>query len=158
MTKAYVIKDTNGNYGGKLNIFSNNMKTGRGDYKWYYYSTYNPMSWFEDDCDNCDEINLELQSEISKLREINLLAGFDLDWMVVEFDSREDMMELFVRGRDSGCGSRDSFVVVKDVKRGCVGSSRRMLREIRKKYKGIGKTGEMSKDIGDEYIVKSELV
>ena len=153
MTKIYCIKDTDGNYGGKLNIFSNNMKTGRGDYKWSYYSTYNPMSWFECDCDNCDEINLELQNEISKLREINLLAGYDLDWEVVEFESREDVVELFVRGRDSGFGSsRDSFVVVKDVKRGCVGLYRRMMREIRKKYKG------MSKGIGDEYIAKSELV
>jgi len=147
MTKAYVIKDTNGNYGGKLNIFSNNMKTGRGDYKWSYYSTVYPMSWFEDECDNCDEINLELQNEISELREINLLAEFDLNWMVEEFDSREDIVESFVRGRDSGFGSRDSFVVVKDIKKGCVGSSRKMLREIRKKYK------EMS----DEYIV-NELV
>ena len=144
MTKAYVIKDSNGNYGGKLNIFSNNMNTGRGDYQWSYYSTYSPISWFECDCDNCDEINLELQNEISKLREINLLAGFDLDWMVVEFDSREDVVESFVRGRDLSCGSDDSFVVVKEIERGCVGSSRKMLRDIRKKYK----------DKGDEYIEK----
>ena len=154
MTKAYVIKDSNGNYGGKLNIFSNSI-TGRGDYKWSYYSTYNPMSWFECECDNCDEINLELQNEISKLREINLLAEFDLDWMVEEFDSREDIVESFLKGRDLGCGSRDSFVVVKDVKVGCVGSSRKMLREIRKKYKDMGMIREISKDIGDigdEYI------
>jgi len=161
MVKAYVIKDTNGNYGGKLNIFSNNMKTGRGDYKWYYYSTLYPMSWFECDCDNCDEINLELQNEISKLREINLLVGFYLDWMVVEFESREDVVESFVRGRDLGYGSDDSFVVVKGIERGCVGSSRRTLRDIRKKYKEMGKCkGEMSKDkggIGDKYIV-NELV
>jgi len=147
MTKAYVIKDTDGNYGGKLNIFSN-AENGRADYKWSYYSTSYPFSWFECDCDNCDEINLELQNVISELREINLLAGFDLDWMVVEFESREDMIELFVRGRDLGCGSRDSFVVVKDIKKGCVGSSRRMLKEIRKKYE----------DKRDEYIAKSELV
>ena len=151
MIKAYVIKDTNGNYGGHLNIFSN-AENGRGDYKWSYYSTSYPFSWFECECDNCDEINLELQNEISKLREINLLAGYDLDWMVEEFYSREDVIESFVRGRDLGCGSRDSFVVVKDVKRGCVGLYRRMMREIRKKYKG------MSKGIGDEYIAKSELV
>ena len=88
MIKAYVIKDTDGNYGGKLNIFSNNMETGRGDYKFSYYSTLYPFSWFECDCDNCDEINLELQNEISKLREINLLAKYDLDWMVEEFESR----------------------------------------------------------------------
>jgi len=151
MTKAYVIKDSNGNYGGKLNIFSN-AENGRGDYKWSYYSTPYPFSWFECECDNCDEINLELQNAISKLRELNLLAGFDLDWTVEEFNSREDMMDLFVRGRGWGCGSRDSFVVVKDVKKGCSGSSRKMLREIRKKYK------EMSKDQCDEYIAKSELV
>ena len=134
MTKAYVIKDSNGNYGGKLNIFSN-AENGRGDYKWSYYSTLYPFSWFEFECEcgNCGKINLELQNEISKLREINLLAGFDLDWMVEEFESREDMIELFVRGRDSGCGSRDSFVVVKDIKKGCVGLHRRMVREIRKK-------------------------
>jgi len=159
MTKAYCIKDSNNHYGGKLNIFSN-AETGKGDYKWYYYSTYNPMSWFEDEC---DEINLELQNEISKLREINLLAGFDLEWMVEEFDSREDVVESFVRGRDLGYGSRDSFVVVKDIERGCSGSSRRMLREIRDRYKRIGKgkdKGEISKNIGDignKYIV-NELV
>jgi len=143
MNKAYVIKDTNGNFGGKLNIFSNSI-TGRGDYKWSYYSTLYPFSWFECECDNCDEINLELQNEISKLREINLLAGFDLDWMVVEFESREDAVESFVRGRDLGCGSCDSFVVVKDIERGRVGLHRRMIRDIRKKYK----------DKGDEYIEK----
>ena len=150
MTKAYVIKDTNGNYGGKLNIFSN-AENGRADYKWSYYSTPYPFSWFECECDNCDnfgKINLELQNEISKLREINLLAGFDLDWMVEEFYSREDMIELFVRGRDLGCGSRDSSVVVKEIERGCSGLHRRMIRDIRKRYK----------DKGDEYIVKSELV
>jgi len=143
MSKAYVIKDTKGNYGGHLNIFSN-AENGRGDYKWSYYSTSYPFCWFECECDNCDEINLELQNEISELREINLLAGCDLNWMVEEFNSREDMIELFVRGRDLGCGSRDSFVVVKDIKKGCVGSSRKMLREIRKKYKYKG----------DEYIEK----
>ena len=131
------------NFGGKLNIFSNSI-TGRGDYKWSYYSTLYPFSWFECECDNCDEINLELQNEISKLREINLLAGFDLDWMVVEFESREDAVESFVRGRDLGCGSCDSFVVVKDIERGRVGLHRRMIRDIRKKYK----------DKGDEYIEK----
>jgi len=151
MIKAYVIKDTDGNYGGHLNIFSN-AETGRGDYKWSYYSTYNPMSWFECECDNCGKINLELQNVISELREINLLAGFDLEWMVEEFESREDMIESFVRGRDLGCGGNDSSVVVKDIKKGCIGLHRRMIREIRNKHK------EMSKDIGDEYIAKSELV
>ena len=160
MIKAYCIKDTNGNYGGKLNIFSNNMKTGRGDYKWYYYSTYSPMSWFECECDNCDEINLELQNEISKLREINLLAGFDLDWMVEEFYSREDVVESFVRGRDLGCGSNDSFVVVKDIERGCVGSSRKMLREIRDRYKEMSMIREIDKDKGDidDKYIANELV
>jgi len=151
MTKAYVIKDTNGNYGGKLNIFSN-AENGRGDYKWSYYSTSYPFSWFECECDNCNKINLELQNAISELREINLLAGFDLEWEVVEFYSREEVVELFVKGRDLGCGGNDSFVVIKDIERVCSGSSRRIIREIRKKYK------EMSKDIGDEYIAKSELV
>ena len=111
------------------------------NYKWSYYSTPYPFSWFEYEC---DEINLELQNEISELREINLLAGYDLDWMVEEFYSREDVIESFVRGRDLGCGSRDSFVVVKDIKVGCVGLHRRMVRDIRKKYK----------DKGDEYIEK----
>jgi len=152
MTKAYVIKDTNNLYGGHLNIFSN-AETGRCDYKWSYYSTLYPFSWFEYEvgCNNCDEINLELQNEISKLREINLLAGFDLDWMVEEFYSREDVVESFVKGRELACGSNDSSVVVKDIKVGCVGLHRRMLREIRKKYK------ETSKDIDDKYIV-NELV
>ena len=152
MTKAYVIKDSNNRFGGHLNIFSN-AETGRGDYKWSYYSTSYPFCWFECECecDNCDEINLELQNEISELREINLLAGYDLNWMIEEFDSREDMIELFVRGRDLGYGSCDSSVVVKDIKKGCIGLHRRMIREIRNKHK------EMSKDIGDEYIA-NELV
>ena len=77
-----------------------------------------------------------------------------MDWEVVEFDSREEAVESFVRGRDLGCGGNDSFVVVKDIERGCVGSSRKMLRDIRKKYNGIRKC----KDKGDEYIAKSELV
>jgi len=156
MIKAYVIKDTNGNYGGHLNIFSN-AENGRGDYKWSYYSTSYPFSWFECECDNCGKINLELQNEISELRKINLLAEFDLDWMIEEFNGREDMMELFVRGRDSGCGSRDSSVVVKDIKKGCVGLHRKMVRDIRKKYKEISMVREIDKDKGDEYIV-NELV
>ena len=147
MSKAYVIKDTKGNYGGHLNIFSN-AKTGKGDYKWSYYSTFYPMSWFECECDNCDEINLELQNEISKLRELNLLAGFDLDWMIEEFESREDIVESFVKGRDLGCGSCDSSIVIKDIKKGCVGLHRKLVRDIRKKYK------RMDKDKGDEYIEK----
>jgi len=151
MTKAYVIKDTNNRFGGHLNIFSNNMETGRGDYKWGYYSTSYPFSWYEGDC---DEINLELQNEISELRELNLLAGFDLDWMVEEFDSREDAVESFVRGRDLGCGSRDSSVVVRDIKKGCIGLHRRIVRDIRKKYKEMSKISEIDKDKGDEYIEK----
>ena len=67
-----------------------------------------------------------------------------MNWMVEEFYSREDMMELFVRGRDLSCGSDDSFVVVKDIKKGCVGLHCKMVKEIRKKYK----------DKGDEYIEK----
>ena len=101
-----------------------------------------------------------MQNEIYKLREINLLAEFDLDWMIEEFKSREDMVELFVRGRDLGYGSRDSFVVVKDIKKSCVGSSRKMLREIRKKYKDMSMIREIDKDKGDiddKYIV-NELV
>ena len=155
MTKAYCIKDSNNHYGGRINIFSN-AETGRGDYKWSYYSSLYPFSWYEVECGNC-EINLELQNEISKLREINLLAGFDLDWMVEEFESREDVVESFVRGRDLGYDSRDSFVVVKDIKKGCVGSSRKMVREIRNKYKEMSVIGEISKDkgdIGDKYIEK----
>jgi len=157
MTKAYCIKDSNNNYGGKLNIFSN-AENGRGDYKWSYYSTPYPFSWFEVECGNYDEINLELQNEISKLREINLLAGFDLDWMIEEFDSREDMIELFVRGRDLGCSGRDSFVVVKDIKKGCIGLHRRVVRDIRKKYKEMSMIREIDKDKGDKYIAKSKLV
>jgi len=161
MTKAYCIKDSNNHYGGKLNIFSN-AENGRGDHKWSYYSTFYPFSWFEFECEcgNCGKINLELQNVISELREINLLAGFDLDWMVEEFESREDMIESFVRGRDLGCGSRDSFVVVKDIKKGGSCSSRRMLREIRKKYKEMSMIREIDKDkgdIGDKYIA-NELV
>jgi len=159
MEKVYFIKDTDGNYGGHLNIFSN-AENGRADYKWSYYSTPYPFCWFECDCDNCDEINLELENEISKLREINLLAGYDLDWMVEEFESREDIVESFVRGRDLGCGSRDSFVVVKGIKMGCIGLHRRMLRDIRNEYKGISMVREIDKDKGDiddKYIV-NELV
>ena len=148
MEKAYCIKDTNNNYGGRLNICSNSL-SGRGDYKWDYYSTIFPKTWYEG-----DRGRISLQNEILKLREINLLAEYDLDWIVEEFENRDAVVESFVKGRDLCLGRSDGSIVMKGIKKGCVGSSRRMLRDIRKKYKDMGKC----KDQGDEYITKSELV
>ena len=140
MIKAYCIKDTNNNYGCKLNICSNSP-SGRGDYKWDYYSTIFPKTWREGEC---GRISLEL--EISKLRELNLLAGYDFDWAIEEFENRDAVVESFVKGRDLCLGRSDGSIVMKDIKKGCVGLHRKMVRETRKKYKA------MSKDIGDKYI------
>jgi len=139
MEKVYVIKDSNNRFGGNLDICSNSI-TGRGDYKWDYYSTIYPTTWYEG---VHGRINLE--NEISELYELNLLAEYDLDWVIVEFNSREDIAGLFIRGS----GSWDSSIVVKDVKKGFVGKYRKCVREIKRKYKGV----EINiGGISDEYI------
>lgn len=128
---CYCIKDTNGSYGGKLNIYSNNMDTGRGDYKWYYYSTTYPMTWFEEEN---EDIKINLENEISKLRELNLLAGFDLDWTVEVFDNRDAIMKLSLKSKDLGFRGSSS-VIIKDIEKGCIGKHRKAVRDIyRKKY------------------------
>jgi len=153
MTKAYCIKDTNNHFGGRLNICSNSL-SGRGDYKWDYYSTIFPKTWREGDCGR-----ISLENEILKLREINLLAGYDLDWVVEEFENRDAVVESFVRGRDLCLGRSGGSIVMKDIKKGCVGVSRKAVKDIRKKYKDIGKikSKEIDKDKGDKYI-KEKMV
>jgi hypothetical protein len=102
------------------------METGRRDYKWCYYSTYNPMTWYEGAKTN-------LETEILKLRELNSLAGFELDWEIVEFDSRESIMELFLKSKD--LGHSNSSIITKDIAKGCIGKHRKMVRDIYRKYK-----------------------
>jgi hypothetical protein len=122
---CYCIKDSNGRFGGKLNIYSNSI-TGRGDYKWSYYSSHYPTTWYEG-----SKVNLE--TEISKLRELNALAEFELDWEVVEFDNRESIIELSLKSKDLGYDY--SSVVTKNIAKNCIGKHRKMVKDIYKKYK-----------------------
>lgn len=134
-TKAYVIKDTNGQYSGKISIYSNNLETGRGDYVWDYFSTIYPHTW------NTFKENVELK--IQELRELNSLAGYDVDWEVVEFTNQELMdllTEQYQKDKELGRNHLLSFHYnfhhdLKDVQKGCVTKHRKLVRDIYKKYK-----------------------
>jgi len=145
MTKAYCIKDTDGNYGGKLNIFSNSMTKRNADWKWDYYSTEIPMV-----------VNLgreDVELKIKKLRELNLLAKFDLIFEIVEFthEQWEVMIDnchkkYVVLGVDPMMVSHyTSSIKMKDIEKGCICKHRKLVRDICRYY------------VGNKYIV-NELV
>jgi len=143
MEKVYCIKDTNGRFGGKLGIYSNSMTKRNADWKWDYYSTEIPMTVI---IDGKEDVELKIQ----KLRELNLLAKYDLEWEVVELtqtqwmDIIEDCHQKYMAlGKDRMLVQHYiSSIEMKDIEKGCIGKHRRVVRDI------------YSKDIGDEYIEK----
>jgi len=140
MTKAnemiYCVKDSNGRFGGKLGIYSNNMETGRGDYKWDYYSTEIPQTVVVNGRES-------VELKIKKLRELNSLAKFDLIFEIVEFthEQWEVMIDnchkkYVALGVDPMMVSHyTSSIVMKDVQEKCVTKHRKMVNEIYKRYK-----------------------
>ena len=143
MEKVYCIKDTNGRFGGKLGIYSNSMTKRNADWKWDYYSTEIPMTVI---IDGKEDVELKIQ----KLRELNLLAKYDLEWEVVELTQTQWMgiiedchQKYMALGKDRMLVQHYiSSIEMKDIEKGCIGKHRRVVRDI------------YSKDIGDEYIEK----
>jgi len=147
MEKVYCIKDTNGRFGGKLGIYSNSMTKRNADWKWDYYSTEIPQTVV---IDGREDVELKIQ----KLRELNLLAKYDLDWEVVELTSEQwetmirDCNEKYVAlGIDPMMVSHyTSSIEIKEIEKGCICKHRRSVRDIYRKYKT------------KEYIVAEQLV
>lgn len=133
MDKIYCIKDTNGRFEGSINIYSTSL-TSKSDWKWVYLSEEYPMSG--------SQSKKNAEKKIEKLREINELAGFDLEWELVEFSREkwdniriEQLKDYEKLGRDPMLyWSYNGNVEYRDIKRGCIGLHRRMLREIYKRY------------------------
>ena len=136
MEKVYCIKDTNGRFGGKLGIYSNSMTKRNSDWKWDYYSTEIPMTVII----NGKE---DVKRKIQKLRELNLLAKYDLEWEVVELtqtqwmDIIEDCHQKYVAmGIDPMLVQHYiSSVEIKEIEKGCIGKHQRVVRDIYRKYK-----------------------
>jgi len=135
MEMIYCVKDSNGRFGGKLGIYSNSMTKPTGDWKWDYYSTEIPMV-----------VNLgreDVELKIQKLRELNLLAKYDLIFEIVEFthEQWEVMIDnchkkYVVLGVDPMMVSHYiSSIEIKDIEKGCIGKHRKAVRDIYRKYK-----------------------
>ena len=136
MEKVYCIKDTNGRFGGKLGIYSNSMTKRNSDWKWDYYSTEIPMTVII----NGKE---DVKRKIQKLRELNLLAKYDLEWEVVELtqtqwmDIIEDCNQKYMAlGKDPMMVSHyTSSIEMKEIEKGCICKHRKAVREIYRRYK-----------------------
>ena len=135
MEKIYCIKDSNGNFGGKLGIYSNSMTKPTGDWKWDYYSTEIPLV-----------VNLgreDVELKIQKLRELNSLAKYDLTFEIVEFthEQWEDVIDnchkkYVALGVDPMMVSHyTSSVEIKEIEKGCICKHRKAVRDIYRKYK-----------------------
>ena len=136
MEKIYCVKDNNGSYNGSINICSNSMIKRNADWKWDYYSQTYPMS-----------VNLgreDVERKIEKLRELNLLAEYEnLDWEVIEFTKQEwtDLITENCKKHDELRRDRmlnwhyNSSIVIKEIKKGCIGAYRKAVRDIYRKYK-----------------------
>ena len=106
------------------------------DWKWDYYSTEIPMTVI---IDGKEDVDLKIQ----KLRELNLLAKYDLEWEVVELtqtqwmDIIEDCHQKYVAmGIDPMLVQHYiSSVEIKEIEKGCIGKHQRVVRDIYRKYK-----------------------
>lgn len=139
MENVYCVKDSKGRFGSKLGIYSNSMTKRNADWKWDYYSTEIPEKVV---VNGKESVELKIQ----KLRELNLLAKYDLDWEVVELTSEqwEDMIrecneKYMALGVNRMMVSHyTSSIVIKDIENGCIGKHRRAVRDIYRKYKMMG--------------------
>ena len=136
MEKFYCVKDNQGNYGGKLGIYSNSMTKRNSDWKWDYYSTEIPQIVV---INGREAVELKIQ----KLQELNALAKYDLSWEVVDLTSEqwEDMIrecnqKYMAIGIDRMMVSHYiSSIVMKDIEKGCICKHRKAVRDIYRKYK-----------------------
>jgi len=135
MEKVYCVKDNQGRFCGKLGIYSNSMTKRNADWKWDYYSTEIPQTVV---INGRKAVELKIQ----KLRELNLLAGYHLDWEVVELTSEQwedmirDCQEKYVAmGIDPMMVSHyTSSIELKEIEKGCICKHRRVVRDIYRKY------------------------
>jgi len=136
MEKVYCIKDSNGRFGGHINICSNSMTKPNSDWKWDYYSTEIPMTVI---VNGKESVELKIQ----KLEELNALAKYDLTWEIVEFTHEQwevmidDCHKKYIAlGVDRMMVSHyTSSIEMKDIEKGCIGAHRRAVRDIYRKYK-----------------------
>jgi hypothetical protein len=126
--KIYVIRDNQGRYNCSLNIYANS-DNGKSDFKWDYFSRTYPTTG------NIFRENVELN--IMRLQELNELAGYDLTWEVVEL-TEEESLKLCMKSFE--LGHKNSSIEMKEIKKGCIGKHRKLVREIYKKYKFMKKT------------------
>ena len=136
MEMIYCVKDNQGNFGGKLGIYSNSMTKPNSDWKWDYYSTEIPMTVI---VNGKESVELKIQ----KLEELNALAKYDLTWEIVEFTHEQwevmidDCHKKYIAlGVDRMMVSHyTSSIEMKDIEKGCIGAHRRAVRDIYRKYK-----------------------
>lgn len=137
MKNLYCIRDSKGRYNGHLNINSNSMVKRNSDWKWEYISLTYPMSG------NLIRENVELK--IMRLRELNSLAEYPLDWEVIDFTEQELLgiyKENIQKDKELGRSCLLSYhyntnVETKEIKKDCIGQYRKLVDEIYKKYKYI---------------------
>ena len=111
------------------------MVKSTGDWAWDYFSQTYPMSG------SLIKENCELK--VMRLRELNEIAGFDLDWEVVEFTETEYRdLSKEQHQKDEKLGRNpllyyhyNSSVQMKKIKKGCICKHRKAVQEIYKKYK-----------------------
>lgn len=134
----YFIMDTDKRFGGKISICSNSM-TSKTDWKWDYFSQSYPKSG------HMSKYNAELN--IQRLRELNTLAEYDLDWEVVELTSeqwmdiiRDNHQKMLDLGRNPMLDWHyNSSIEWKEIEKGKKCSHRKAVKDIYKKYKGMTK-------------------
>lgn len=132
MEKIYCVKDSNGRFEGNIKICSMEEKL---DWKWAYISDEFAISG------NLVKENAELK--VMKLRELNTIAEYDLTWEVVEVSEKEyleNLDKLQKRNLDLGRDILSSYhynlsVEWKEIKKGCIGKHRTLVKDIYKKYK-----------------------
>ena len=128
----YCIKDNNGRYEGNISIYTDEKE-------WCYSSQIYPMSW--------NIIKENAENKVLKLRELNALAGYKLNWEVVEFTEQE-FMDLYKEHiqKDEKLGRNrvlsdyyNTNIEMRAIQKGCVVKHRKIFMEIYKKYKYIMK-------------------
>lgn len=138
MSNWFVIKDSNGRFEGHIGIISNS-ETGRGDYEWDYLSKTYPTSG------NLFRENIEL--EMSKTKEINALACYNLTWEIVELthsEIRDLRQQNLLKDKELGISEFISdcdnlSIEPKEIPWGFVGKYRKAVNDIYKKYKMMKK-------------------
>ncbi len=117
--KIYIIQDNQGRYTGNIHMATTN---------WNYYSQTFPTQW------TTTKANAELH--LQQLQELNSLAGFNLEFHIVEMTEQE-IMELSLKGLE--LEFNNSSIVSNPIPKGNLTKHRKFATEIRRKYKSLGK-------------------